>query len=219
MHTVGKLLRATVSKEIKILDRSLNCEYHKTVIRWWFWLLCNISYDSSEKFMSIFIRKKTCSLKKQDSVVGPFLAHLVGFSFLGPRFISLSCFSRCGSLPRLLRRVADKCICCSQRREFYLCVCASDVTVWIVWIPDRQRRYHHARDLAVCSVQDSHFTSEKRWSKTYCSFTAAVEQYRRESSAVLTRRNFRLVAESAAPDWLTIASMLLHLLLLFYLLF
>jgi len=43
-------------------------------------------------------------------------------------------------------------------------------SVWIVWIPDRQRRYDHARELAVWSVQDSHFTFEKRWSKTYCSF-------------------------------------------------
>jgi len=63
-------------------------------------------------------------------------------------------------------------------------------SVWIVWIPDRQRRYHHARELAVWSVQDNHFTFETRWSKTYCSFTIAVEQYRRESSAVLMRRTF-----------------------------
>jgi len=63
-------------------------------------------------------------------VVGPFLARLantVGLSFLGPRFISLSCFSRCKSLPGLLRQVADKCAYCSQRSEFYLCVCASNV--------------------------------------------------------------------------------------------
>jgi len=63
-------------------------------------------------------------------------------------------------------------------------------SVWIVWIPEQQRRYHHARKLAVRCVQNSHFMSEKRWSKTYCSFTVAVEKYRRESSAILTRQTY-----------------------------
>jgi len=59
----------------------------------------------------------------------------------------LVAFSRCGSLPGQLRRVADTFAYCSQRRDFHLCVCASDVAVWIVWIPDPQRRYHHASEM------------------------------------------------------------------------
>jgi len=53
-----------------------------------------------------------------------------------------------------------------------------DIITRVIWLSE------------LWSVQDSHFTSEKRWSKTYCSFTVAVEQYRRKSSAVLTRRIF-----------------------------
>jgi len=119
----------------------------------------------------------------------PFLAHLtdiVGLTFWGPRFISLSCFLRCRSLPGLLRHVAKKCICCSQRHEFYLCICTStsNMAIWIVWILDRQRRHHIIWLSVVCR------TVTLRLSKTCCSFTVAVEQYRRESSAVLTRRTF-----------------------------
>jgi len=122
-------------------------------------------------------------------VVGPFLALLadiVGLSFLGPRLI---CFSRCGSLSGLRRHVADKCVYCSQRREFYLCVCASNVCLNCLntWPAEAIS----SRTWAGClKVQDSHFTFKKRRSKTYCSFTVAVEQYRQESSAVLTRRTF-----------------------------
>jgi len=72
----------------------------------------------------------------KEIVVGPFLAGLadiVGLSFWALRFISLSCFSCCGSMPGLLRCVADKCTYCSQRRDFITSASARLTSAWYVW--------------------------------------------------------------------------------------
>jgi len=75
--------------------------------------------------------------------------------------------------------VADKYVYCSQRREFYLGVCTSNVCLNCLntWPAE-------AISLRTCAgclkVQDSHFMFEKRRSETCCSFTVAFEQYRQE---------------------------------------
>jgi len=85
-------------------------------------------------------------------VVGPFLAHLadiVGLSFWGPRFISLSCFFALRVVVARTTKTSLTSTSVVLSGANFTSASARLTSVWNVWIPDLQRWCHHARELAV----------------------------------------------------------------------